>query len=239
MPASPVLGAALNLQAEFNVSPGPRDFVGNPTPELSATGNIGALESRAAAPLPVVLSRYTAEQQGTAAVLRWATASEKNNAFFAIESSHDGRAFTELSQVSGKGNSSQAQTYQYTDPNLARYAVNTVYYRLRQVDTDGKASYSPVATLSGDWAESVEFGALQVALTRRWLALLSWCRAHAAPVFSSSIWVGSGSQCAGAGRWHGCAVGGGAQLRCLCGALRHAELAPGRDELTTQPLELQ
>ena len=78
MAISPVCGAALNLQAEFNVNPGPQDFSGNPTPAASTSGNIGALESvrSATVPLPVVLTECTALRAGTTARLSWRTASE-------------------------------------------------------------------------------------------------------------------------------------------------------------------
>ncbi|WP_092668671.1 right-handed parallel beta-helix repeat-containing protein [Hymenobacter arizonensis] len=148
---SPVKAAGLNLQAEFSISPGPRDFIGNPTVQAPARGNIGAFEGNltsVAAPLPVELTAFTAEQDGNGAMLRWTTATEKDNAYFVVESSTNGQTFTALHQVHGQGNSSRAQHYQYADQNVTRYAANTVYYRLRQVDTDGKSTYSPVRTLS-------------------------------------------------------------------------------------------
>jgi hypothetical protein len=49
--------------------------------------------------------------------------------------------------VAGQGTTSQSHTYQFTDANLARYAAEVLYYRLRQVDTDGTSTYSPVRTV--------------------------------------------------------------------------------------------
>ncbi|WP_426059353.1 hypothetical protein [Hymenobacter sp. B1770] len=148
---SPVKAAGLSLQAEFSISPGPRDFIGNPTVQAPARGNIGAFEGplTSAAPLPVALTAFTAEQDGSSALLRWTTATEKDNAYFVVESSPNGQDFTTLHQVAGQGNSSRAQHYQYSDQNVARYATSTVYYRLRQVDTDGKSTYSPVRAFLG------------------------------------------------------------------------------------------
>lgn len=48
----------------------------------------------------------------------------------------------------GAGTTRVAHTYQFTDANLARYGAAAVYYRLRQVDTDGSSTYSPVRTLA-------------------------------------------------------------------------------------------
>ena len=100
--------------------------------------------SNAANPLPVELSQFTAEREGTSGRLRWATASEKNNAYFGIESSADGVGFHSLGQVAGHGTSSQPQRYEWLDANLSRYAADVVYYRLRQVNTDGAESFSPI-----------------------------------------------------------------------------------------------
>lgn len=149
MAISPVRGAAINLQAVFNVNPGPQDFKGNPTPDVAASGNIGALESvsNPATPLPVVLTDFTVVRTGTAAKLAWRTASELTNAYFAAEVSLDGSVYTSMGQVPGQGTSNQAHSYNYVDANLAQYPAGLLYYRLRQVDTNGQSVYAPVRTL--------------------------------------------------------------------------------------------
>ncbi|MCB2376442.1 Ig-like domain-containing protein [Hymenobacter sp. BT635] len=98
-------------------------------------------------PLPVELTEFTAELQGEDVLLRWATASELNNARFDIESSADGKVFRKIGSVEGRGTTTQATRYKATDLNVARYAAERVYYRLRQVDTDGTSSLSPVRTV--------------------------------------------------------------------------------------------
>jgi hypothetical protein len=112
---------------------------------LADVSQFGALTiSNISAPLPVELARFSAEAQGEHALLRWATASEKNNDHFDVEASADGKRFSRIGTVKGHGSTTQAQEYQLLDKNIARYAADPVYYRLRQVDTDGTASYSPV-----------------------------------------------------------------------------------------------
>lgn len=102
----------------------------------------------AAMPLPVELTTFTAERQGEYAQLRWTTASEKNNAYFMVETSPDGRTFTGRRRLAGHGTSSQPHTYEWTDAYLTQYAAPVVYYRLQQVDTDSTRSYSPVRAMS-------------------------------------------------------------------------------------------
>jgi uncharacterized repeat protein (TIGR01451 family) len=99
-------------------------------------------------PLPVVLTDFTAQAvQNRDALLNWATASEKNNDHFDIERSFDGTSFAKIGQVAGHGTTSAASAYSLTDAGVAAKASGPVYYRLRQVDLDGSATYSPVRSV--------------------------------------------------------------------------------------------
>ncbi|GAB3861420.1 hypothetical protein GCM10028822_40860 [Hymenobacter terrigena] len=97
-------------------------------------------------PLPVGLTRFAANARQADADLNWATATEQNNDAFEIERSTDGNAFERMGTVRGHGTTTSAQTYAYTDKGAARFGT-TLYYRLRQVDVDGTAAYSPVQTV--------------------------------------------------------------------------------------------
>jgi hypothetical protein len=101
-----------------------------------------------ALPLPVELVRFSATATGPAAVrLAWATASEKNSAYFQVERSLDGVAFTKVGRVVAAGNSTATHTYAFTDAALPA-GTATLYYRLHQVDLDGSFSYSPVRSVA-------------------------------------------------------------------------------------------
>jgi hypothetical protein len=112
-----------------------------------ATGTRFALQFAPGAPLPVVLTDFTAQAQAGGVRLAWATASEVNSAYFAVERSPDGRAFAELGRVAAAGTSIATHRYAYLD---ASAPAGVVYYRLRQVDLDGPAHYSPVRAVT--WA---------------------------------------------------------------------------------------
>ncbi|MDO7876104.1 T9SS type A sorting domain-containing protein [Hymenobacter sp. ASUV-10] len=103
--------------------------------------------SNEAAPLPVELLSFTAVREGDGALLNWRTASEKNNDHFDVEVSTDGRSFTKFAVVAGQGTKAMPTDYTTTDPKLLSYHVDQVYYRLKQVDKDGKESFSPVRVL--------------------------------------------------------------------------------------------
>ncbi|GAA3984214.1 hypothetical protein GCM10022407_31600 [Hymenobacter antarcticus] len=104
--------------------------------------------TRTAAPLPVELTAFEATRQGSTAALTWATASEQNNRGFEVQASADGRTFQALAFVAGAGagSSSTPHRYAYTDREAGKTGLR--YYRLRQVDTDGRASFSPVRTVA-------------------------------------------------------------------------------------------
>ncbi|MBO2012480.1 FG-GAP-like repeat-containing protein [Hymenobacter negativus] len=105
------------------------------------------LSASAATPLPVELTAFTATPEGAAVRLAWATASEKNSQAFEVERSLDGRTFARIGMVAAAGTSSSARRYELPDAQLPTGAA-LLYYRLRQVDLDGTAAYSPVRTVA-------------------------------------------------------------------------------------------
>lgn len=92
--------------------------------------------------LPVELLRFQAALLKGTVNLHWETASEHNNDRFEIERSVDGTQWPMLGVVySHDGSSNEAQAYTFED----RYPVRGLnYYRLKQVDTDGKFEYSTI-----------------------------------------------------------------------------------------------
>jgi YD repeat-containing protein len=83
------------------------------------------------------------------ALLLWQTGNEWNTRRFDIERSVDGAVFEKIGELNANGTTTKQQHYEFLDKNLPpQYA--TFYYRLRQIDTDGKFSYSKI--------EVIEFG---------------------------------------------------------------------------------
>lgn len=120
---------------------------------ISVSGRTASASTSAAtlaAPLPVQLAAFTAQAApgGRGARLAWMTASEVNNAYFDVERSFDGVTYTKLGTVAGQGSKTTATTYAFADQGENARPVGPTYYRLRQVDIDGTAAYSPVRTVS-------------------------------------------------------------------------------------------
>jgi len=103
--------------------------------------------STVASPLPVQLVALTAAKQAADGLVSWKTASEANSSFFELQASLDGTSWQVLGQRPAAGTTTTAHTYTYLDQNLARYTAPLVYYRLRCVDLDQSARYSPIVTL--------------------------------------------------------------------------------------------
>ncbi|MBC6607756.1 T9SS type A sorting domain-containing protein [Hymenobacter sp. BT188] len=97
-------------------------------------------------PLPVELKEFKATAVRQDAQLNWATASELNNDRFVIERSLDGLSFSTIGTVRGKGTTTQQSKYSFTDAGVARFGA-LIYYRLKQLDFDGTATFSPVRTV--------------------------------------------------------------------------------------------
>lgn len=93
-------------------------------------------------PLPVKLTQFSGNCINHQIKLQWETASEKNNAYFVVEKSYDATHWTYVNRISGQGNSNTTQNYSIIDTD----ASNTmIYYRLTQVDFDGKEEvFSPI-----------------------------------------------------------------------------------------------
>ncbi len=90
--------------------------------------------------LPVQLLSFNALLQNNATVsLNWKAASEHQNDHYLLERSSDGISFRDLGIVKAgsDGNSSQILNYRFTDQTPVK---GDNYYRLTQVDKDGKAT---------------------------------------------------------------------------------------------------
>ncbi|UOQ67660.1 IPT/TIG domain-containing protein [Hymenobacter volaticus] len=148
------------IYGESNVLAAPASTPGNDVPWFVAEVAVADHFSEfyltgSSRPLPVELTSFTAEQHNAAVQLRWRTASEQNSAQFEVERSRDGRTFQTIGQVAAQGTSTRPSDYNFDD---AKYptGVTLLYYRLRQVDQDGTATYSPVRTVTlGDVARTL------------------------------------------------------------------------------------
>lgn len=89
-------------------------------------------------PMPVELKSFEGQYKDGQVILKWETATENNNHGFEVERSSDGKDFKTIGFIAGHGNSNLPLKYSFTDRNLSSGDL-AFYYRLRQIDNDGKA----------------------------------------------------------------------------------------------------
>lgn len=105
-------------------------------------------------PLPINAVEITAKRQGANVVINWSTLSEQNSAWFDVERSYDGNAFTKIGQVSAAGYSNNIRNYRFTDVNVT---MAMLFYRLKMVDADAAYKLSPVRIVTKSEGLSQEF----------------------------------------------------------------------------------
>ncbi len=89
--------------------------------------------------IPVKLSSFAVQKLNNAVKISWATEQEINSKEFVIEKSVDGRNWQTLTVVNAAGNSNVKINYTAMDNNPAK-GIN--FYRLKQVDNNGRFEYS-------------------------------------------------------------------------------------------------
>ena len=114
--------------------------------QLTVTDVVGASNSATtgvtvSSALPVEFSYFKGQNTSSGNLLQWGTATEQNNDYFSVERSDDGNQFAGIGKVSGAGTTNAANDYTYTD---TKAVTGNYYYRLKQVDKDGKFIYSKV-----------------------------------------------------------------------------------------------
>lgn len=94
--------------------------------------------------LPVTLTSFYGADEDGANILYWQTASELNNKEFQLEFSMNGIDFIYLSTITGNGTSNLIHNYQYVHHGAS---AGIIYYRLKQIDWNGKYQYSPIISI--------------------------------------------------------------------------------------------
>lgn len=102
--------------------------------------------------LPIELVYFKASARDENVLVEWETAVEINNDYMVVEHSVDGRKFSDLGQIVGAGSTLEPQYYQYLHTNPVP-GIN--YYRLRQVDFNGKETYHKIVAVQFETDEHV------------------------------------------------------------------------------------
>lgn len=100
-------------------------------------------------PLPVKLVSFSGEKKANHNLLKWSTTTEINNDIFQIERSIDAKIFKAIGEIEGAGNSTKNKQYKFSDYNI-NSIEKTFYYRLKQIDYNGKYEYSNIIAINNE-----------------------------------------------------------------------------------------
>lgn len=97
--------------------------------------------------LPVNFVGFTATMEKDLVALTWSTTDEINNSHFEVQRSTDGSNFNTVAMVLPATENGGINQYRYNDKFAAK---GSVYYRIRQVDFDGKEKFSQVKIVANN-----------------------------------------------------------------------------------------
>jgi hypothetical protein len=137
--------------AYYNTSATPSSWVGQTLSQVSGSNcmlfSANSKPVTVTSTLPVELLSFSGKWANNQSNLTWQTTSETHNRGFDIERSLTGSNFEKIGFVKSQGNSNTLQTYNFTDGNF-NAPPQYIYYRLRQIDNDGKETYSKTIVLT-------------------------------------------------------------------------------------------
>ncbi|MBU3662640.1 MAG: T9SS type A sorting domain-containing protein [Bacteroidetes bacterium] len=136
-----------NFSGTIDFDPGPA------TLNLTSSGGfeIIVLKLNQAGYLPVTWLNFEAIKKQNTVLLNWQTASEINNNFFEIERSfHSDQNWQTIGRINAKGNHNTITQYASIDAlaGVNHEAVAVLHYRIKQIDVDGKYSFSEIRTVT-------------------------------------------------------------------------------------------
>ena len=118
--------------------------------QLADVESVSLFSVRSISPLPIELGNFQGRPAVNGIQLNWTTLVEENNAFIGVERSSNGIDFEQITILEGYGTSFTPKHYQVLD----RYPIVGInYYRLKQVDFDGRETYH--RTISVPWGASL------------------------------------------------------------------------------------
>lgn len=98
--------------------------------------------------LPLQLLNFSGSLVDDDALLKWSTANEHNTSHFIVERSLDGLHFVSLASVNTVGNGSGVANYNFKDTSISSIPFLNIFYRLKEVDKDGKLNLSNVIIIT-------------------------------------------------------------------------------------------
>ncbi len=107
-------------------------------------------------PVPVQLFAFSGIVKEGVNQLNWSTASESNNKGFEVQRSANGTDFTPIAFIASKADNGQSTSVLSYSFNDVKPFKSNSYYRLKQVDKDGKFVFSTIVLLKGKGVQQLQ-----------------------------------------------------------------------------------
>lgn len=123
---------------QIKIGNGAADLVANGTfPGPFVVNSTGTVST-----VPIELTSFNTTCYSEGVQLNWTTATEINNDYFVIERSEDALTWETIAKI--KGNGTSLETHKYIHEDVITFN-SVLYYRLKQVDFDGKTTIHKIA----------------------------------------------------------------------------------------------
>jgi hypothetical protein len=133
-------------------------FQGNDSPvngPQTASAASNGFSAMVSAPLPVKFVGFTLTRKNNDVHIQWSTSEEINADIYQVERSADGSEWNTIAYVAAIGNSSAVNNYSFTDKSIS---AQVVYYRIKEVDLNGKTTYTPIKSTKAEIASASATG---------------------------------------------------------------------------------
>ena len=107
-----------------------------------STASVNVVMTAGCTVMPVTWLYFRGSSVDNKVILDWATTNAINNKYFIVERSTDGKNFSAINEQAASANDEAKYAYIDVNPQLVNY------YRLKQVDKDGRFSYSTMVLVN-------------------------------------------------------------------------------------------
>ena len=102
-------------------------------------------------PIPVKFLGFSATKKDDNGLLNWQVENETAiTDVYLVERSFNGRDFSTIANIARKTNGASTNVYEYSDNNLKALRTDILYYRIKQLDKDGKFAYTEIRSIRLD-----------------------------------------------------------------------------------------
>lgn len=120
-------------------------------------------------PLSLNLVDFYSKPSESATELHWKSMNETDFSHYDLERSEDGKIFSKIARIEGKGSPNVASSYRQNDVKISN---KIVYYRLKMVDLNGEFSYSKIIDVDPNAQKTNSISIIHTEITQNQLDII-------------------------------------------------------------------